>query len=177
MPVLALFGEVVEREVVALTPSRVRQSPLQGSTILGRMSVLLVLGRGVLDADMMESSEWVLVPGRKTLSMLPLESKVRRNSRKNRILTLFSRINSLPMPLKSNSMFFFAASDLASAWRTSFTHISTVSRLNGVSLARMVKLRGMIGICPVGNRIVVHYTATPGNVSEKWYRFVRKRFF
>ncbi len=86
--------------------SRFKTSVFEGSTILGRVSVVAdVLGR-----EMIESSERA-VSGRKAFSISPVESSVRIKSRKNFILTLPSRKASRPIPLNSKSIFFLAASE------------------------------------------------------------------
>ena len=97
---------------------------------------------------MMDNSVCV-VPGRKADSISPLESSWLINSRKNRILTLFSLMKRRPMLQNSSWMVLLAASSRDIAWITSWMHVSTVSLLKGVSLERTVKLRGTVGIWPV----------------------------
>ena len=118
------------------------------STILGRTSCW-VSGREKEESDIMESSVCV-VPGRKAVSISPLESSMVINSRKNRILTLFSRMKRRPMLQNSSWMVPLAASSRDIAWITSWIHVSTVSLLKRVSFERTVKLRGTVGIWPVG---------------------------
>ena len=98
---------------------------------------------------MIESSVCA-VPGLKADSITPLESSCVMNSRKKRILTLPSRIKRRPIPLNSSWMLPFEARSLDIDWITSWMHVSTESLLNGVSFERTVKLRGTVGICPVG---------------------------
>ncbi len=108
----------------------------------------VLISLGVVGLDMMDNKLELTEFGLNAFSIPPLLSRPRIKLRKNLILTFPWLIKRRPTLPKSSWMFFFAASALDSANKTSLIEISTVSRLKGLSLEILEKFSGTIGIWP-----------------------------